>query len=52
VPRDRTRLVEAAPEDAESLGRALVEFRAQLARLGDAPGRGPVKRVGEPRVSA
>jgi quinol-cytochrome oxidoreductase complex cytochrome b subunit/coenzyme F420-reducing hydrogenase delta subunit len=52
VPRDRTRLVEAAPEDAESLGNALVEFRAQLARLGDAPGRRPVKRVDEPRVSA
>jgi coenzyme F420-reducing hydrogenase delta subunit len=52
VPRERVRLVEAAPEDAEGLGRALADFRAAIARLGAAPGRGRVKRASESKVNA
>jgi coenzyme F420-reducing hydrogenase delta subunit/ferredoxin len=47
VPRGRVRIVEAAPEDAGALERAAADFRAELARMGEAPRRGRVKRTAE-----
>ena len=52
VPRERIRVVEAAPEDVDALGRALADFRADVARLGEVSGHGRVKRKAEPKVSA
>jgi coenzyme F420-reducing hydrogenase delta subunit/quinol-cytochrome oxidoreductase complex cytochrome b subunit/NAD-dependent dihydropyrimidine dehydrogenase PreA subunit len=49
VPRDRVRVVEAAAEDAGALERAVADFRRELARRGDAPHRGRVKRATEAR---
>jgi coenzyme F420-reducing hydrogenase delta subunit/ferredoxin len=47
VPRERVRIVEAAPEDAGALERAAADFRAELARMGEMPQRGRVKRTAE-----
>jgi quinol-cytochrome oxidoreductase complex cytochrome b subunit/coenzyme F420-reducing hydrogenase delta subunit len=47
VPGARVRIVEAAPEDAAALERAVAEFRAELARMGEVPKRGRVKRTAE-----
>ncbi len=51
VPRERVRIVAAAAEDADALGRALADFRAELARLGELPRRSRVKRINEAQVS-
>jgi coenzyme F420-reducing hydrogenase delta subunit/quinol-cytochrome oxidoreductase complex cytochrome b subunit/NAD-dependent dihydropyrimidine dehydrogenase PreA subunit len=44
VPRERVRIIEAAPEDAEALAHAAADFAAEMARLGPAASRGRVKR--------